>query len=469
MFGGQRQSWADSTLTTSNQYWISAPYVWNNGTNWFEVETPSIVDAAGNVFIAGYGTNGQGSIIKLAPNGTPYYGIYNNITTDDHGSIEGMAVTVGGGTLFAVGCDGKPNSPGGSVLYKFNASTGAIVSTYSLTPMYAQQSGGTFSTPHLTISPSSGIAVIGTDSSATQKGIIAAFDTNLSLLWARQLSIVGLSITPEGGIYDSNSNLYVYGSINDTKDTGFLLKYNSTGILQWQRFISGPTDDYGTSAGSNITIDSSNNIYIVANPAPGDTASPVMKYDTNGTLLSAYGMSISTPSGNTFFTPYGINYDGTGNLFVGGTFYHQEDVGQPFSWGVFTSKLSTSGTSIWNNALTFGNDNITYYTTFSQCLRISTLNQTYYTTVLQELSNGAPHNSYVTSFPTDGTLTNSYAVGNVTLNYFTLSNVSITSNTASNVAGNLANTSATMTVTSNNAVTWTSFTPVITENYIGKV
>ena len=79
---------------------------------------------------------------------------------------------------------------------------------------------------------------------------------------------------------DSNNNCYV-GGIYGTSTTGFISKYNSSGVLQWQRKLS----QNGSSYGYGIALDSSNNVFITGQLTDSTRSNMlVAKYNTSGTL-----------------------------------------------------------------------------------------------------------------------------------------------------------------------------------------
>lgn len=82
---------------------------------------------------------------------------------------------------------------------------------------------------------------------------------------------------------DSSNNLYVTGTYQtSTSGDVFLAKYNSDGILQWQKSLGGSSqNEYG----SDIEVDSSGNIYIGGScDVSGYPAFLVLKYNSSGTL-----------------------------------------------------------------------------------------------------------------------------------------------------------------------------------------
>jgi len=86
----------------------------------------------------------------------------------------------------------------------------------------------------------------------------------------------GLSI-----VKDSADNLYVSGASGSPSDIQ-LVKYSSAGVVQWQRKLASGTAESGTSIG----VDSSNNIYVGATIQRSGNFSAfyVAKYNSSGTL-----------------------------------------------------------------------------------------------------------------------------------------------------------------------------------------
>jgi hypothetical protein len=88
---------------------------------------------------------------------------------------------------------------------------------------------------------------------------------------------------------DSSDNVYILGateSFGMGENDLFLLKYNSSGELQWWRIWGRNLSDYG----EDIIVDSSDSIYICASSEISDypnyeMESILLKYDTSGNLL----------------------------------------------------------------------------------------------------------------------------------------------------------------------------------------
>jgi len=133
---------------------------------------------------------------------------------------------------------------------------------------------------------------------------------------------------------DSSNNIYVSGSIVNQEthySNIYLLMYDSSGILQWNRTWSG---EYKKERVYDIAIDSSDNIYIAGTTkGPGTKGDDLclLKYDNSGTLLwnvtiggystdLCYGVLID-PSDNAylighiqFFRTQILEFNGSGAL-----------------------------------------------------------------------------------------------------------------------------------------------------------
>jgi len=116
--------------------------------------------------------------------------------------------------------------------------------------------------------------------SPTYSTIIASLTSTLGVSWQRKYAI-GTS-----GIYffsiarDSSNNYYVCGYVDNTSSI-IILKYNSSGALQWQRMYS-----YASGVQpEKIAVSSSGDIYVTGTLSVSTTNSIVLlKYDNSGTL-----------------------------------------------------------------------------------------------------------------------------------------------------------------------------------------
>jgi hypothetical protein len=142
---------------------------------------------------------------------------------------------------------------------------------------------------------------------------------------------------------DTSGNCYVTGrSSNGSNDDIFLMKYSTSGILQWQRKLQGSST---SEEGYGVAVDSSGNCYITAFTFASGVSNDIVvaKYNTSGALLwQRFLGSSNTEIG------YGIAVDSSGNCYVTGygTLAAKD--------GIVTAKFNTSGTLQWQRRLESG-------------------------------------------------------------------------------------------------------------------
>jgi len=175
--------------------------------------------------------------------------------------------------------------------------------------------------------------------------------------WTKQLrDIDGVATSgADSGIgmtVDSADNIYVTGYVNVSYDSTItdglgdilLVKYNSSGTIQW-------TKQYGTSYydfGSGVTVDSSNNIYVAGyteGGLGGDTNSGssdvfLLKYNSSGTKQWTKQFGTSSPDSGK-----GLVVDSSDDIYVYGTTAGGLDGNSNLGSGdVFLVKYKSDGT-----------------------------------------------------------------------------------------------------------------------------
>lgn len=150
------------------------------------------------------------------------------------------------------------------------------------------------------------------------------FSKQGTYIWGRQVAFnlsggtTGVTI---GGVrVDGSRNVIVYCST--LSGTGnqrnlFLVKYNSSGTLQWQRNASSTSYNMRVSAESqSISLDSSNNIYISASFSATDYFSWVAKFNSSGTFQWQRFVSRSGTNGYDILSNGGCFADTSGNVYM---------------------------------------------------------------------------------------------------------------------------------------------------------
>jgi hypothetical protein len=130
-----------------------------------------------------------------------------------------------------------------------------------------------------------------------------------------------------GIVQDTSGNIYTVGWLTISVLTIALIKFNSAGVIQWQRNLTGS----GNCFGFDIAVDSSNNVYvngISTNPFQ-DTVTA--KYNSSGTLQ--WQKRLSGLSGDF----RALSIDSSANLYSAGSANSRS----------LLAKYNTSGTLQW--------------------------------------------------------------------------------------------------------------------------
>jgi len=310
------------------------------------------VDAVGNVYVIGYvGVTSTPSdydiiVIKYKPNGVLEW--IQRLIPAGYGGL-GFDVpndaVIKGGFLYVVGLvkENTTTYPDG-VLFKVSA-TGTYSSVTLGTPGTSERFEG------ITMDPAGNIYVTGTGSNES-KGLAAKYNSSLGLLWSKEItdttrSRIALSniilnstggviingiaagigfsditnlmmLNPSTGalmwykrsnctaipkvtklIKDNSGNIIYSGYVSDGSPyRGLIVKYNSSGVLQWSKVLD------TLRMVTDIESDSYGNIY------------PVARYGLGNKYFAKYD-----PSGN--FKWYGSfrNAEGNQSYFTGGKLY----------------------------------------------------------------------------------------------------------------------------------------------------
>jgi uncharacterized delta-60 repeat protein len=149
----------------------------------------------------------------------------------------------------------------------------------------------------------------------------------------------------KGVAVDSSGNVYVTGNIV-SPSTGYfdcsIAKYNSSGVIQWQRTLSSSLNDYGV----KIALDSSGNVYIVGTTqTSGRSHVLIAKYNSSGSIQWQRTFSGTGP----FDNGRGIAVDSSGNVYIAG--FNQGGNLDSGNDAAFLAKYNTSGTLQWQRLL----------------------------------------------------------------------------------------------------------------------
>ncbi len=161
---------------------------------------------------------------------------------------------------------------------------------------------------------------------------VAKYDTDGTQLWVRQLGVAGVGTYGNSVAVDPAGNCYVtgqtegglYGNTKAGDPDVFVLKYNTTGTIQWVKQM-GVAAGLKSTYGYGIAADADGNSYVTGNTQGDlDGAGPgvlvgypdvyVMKYNTSGELQWLR----QTSAAGKYATGQGIALDADANCYIAG-------------------------------------------------------------------------------------------------------------------------------------------------------
>jgi uncharacterized delta-60 repeat protein len=182
--------------------------------------------------------------------------------------------------------------------------------------------------------------------------LIAKYNSSGTIQWQRTLG--GTSFDGGNGIaIDSNDNVYITGYTNSQgagNNDILIAKYNSSGTIQWQRTLGGANSDIGY----GIAIDSNDNVYITGyttSQGAGNFDFIIVKYNSSGTIQWQ-----RTLGGASSDIGYGIAIDSGDNVYVTGRTSSQG----AGSDDIVIAKYNSAGTIQWQRTLGGANSDIGY-------------------------------------------------------------------------------------------------------------
>lgn len=322
-------------------------------------------------------------------------------------------------------------------LAKYNSS-GTLQWQRTLTGSGAPPQGAIYN--NICIDSSSNVYVAGTHSSSSGYTVafLVKYNSSGTLQWQRQLSKATTNAGIYGATIDASANIFVAGSLGNN---GFLAKYNTSGTIQWQQELS------STTAFESVALDSSGNIY-TAGGAVISSKYNVLIAKFNSTGAVQWSKTLKSTAG-TGFNDYAndIKIDSSGNIYVCG--YFVDGVSTFFTRG-FIAKYNSSGTLQFIRSLYDGNTSAGI--TMMDKMRLDSSNNLYMIGRLK-ITSGSITYPFVVKIPNDGSKTGAYQVTSTgTVNYSTSYDLTETagayttsSGTATDAAGSLTDAAGTYT------------------------
>ncbi len=176
---------------------------------------------------------------------------------------------------------------------------------------------------------------------------VLKYDSDGNLLWNKTFTTGSGNAEGSGVITDSSDNIYVTGYVTNSNEDIFTMKLDSSGNQIWNATFDGGTDH---DRGEGIKLDSSNNVIVTGFQGSGaDDKSIIIKYNNSGSQI--WNITQNFASGAERGTE--LYLDSSDNIFVTG-------FGVSGSTRGLISKFDSSGNLLWNTTYVNGSSSNLY-------------------------------------------------------------------------------------------------------------
>ena len=194
----------------------------------------------------------------------------------------------------------------------------------------------------------------GGSSNSSERAVITKFNSSASIQWTSNYTVFNYSGSYVGLALDSSGNVYGAGYIHGGYE-GILTKLNSSGTPQWYRTIRGnATPTSGDASFSDVEVSSGGDVYACGGyrATTGSGARPVLvKYNSSGTLQWQREFAAGTSSNNYYEE---IAFDASENIYgVWGNYVSKYNSSGTLQWQrkftnatIQLSSITISGTQM---------------------------------------------------------------------------------------------------------------------------
>jgi len=320
------------------QDWVSR---YNGSGNGIDVGKSIAVDGSGNVYVTGEspgnGTGKDYATIKYNSSGVQQWvSIYNGT-----GNTEDIAISVavdGAGNVYVTGYSWGGSSNYDYATVKYNSSgIEQWVQRYNAADGYDYAHS-------IALDGSDNVYVTGESVGSGGNFDYATIKYNSSGVqqWVgRYNGLQNGSDYANSIAVDGSGNVYVTGRVQwsgNDNDYG-TLKYNTSGVLQWDHIYNGPGNDWDEAF--SIAVDGSGNVYVTGYSTSSGSLSDYATLKINSSGVGQWASRYTGP-GNSSDRAYSIAVDGLGNSYVTGRSF-----GSGSDWDYGTIKYNSSGAEQW--------------------------------------------------------------------------------------------------------------------------
>jgi len=290
-----------------------------SGANADDLSASSVLDNAGNIYIAGYSQDSLGyvdcAVVKYNSSGVMQWARHYSGQASENDYLSDISVD-SAGNVYAVGHSWTDNNAKYDCLtLKYNSS--------GVLQWAAKYNGGNFNDEGKSIAVDSGGNVYVTGKSDTLEFysstiITIKYNSSGVMQWAvRYPAAAGNDNCAFSIALDNSSNVYITG--RNAFSTGnfdyVTVKYNTSGIKQWAASYNGPGNSFDLP--KYLALDPMGNVYVTGESSAGNGSDCVtLKYNSSG-VLQWTGIYNSPSGGND--AGYSMAIDNSGNILIAGS------------------------------------------------------------------------------------------------------------------------------------------------------
>lgn len=306
------------------------------------------LDASGNIYTTGYqkgpGTGNDFITIKYNAAGVILWTATYNYFSNESDQSNSIVVDASGNVFIAGQSDSDPslNNNDDYVVIKYNAAgaTDWAVRTNGF-------GNGTDQPTKILLDPTGNIVVTGRAFNGFDDDYMTVkYDPAGTVIWNQLFDRLHYDRATDMAINPNNGNIYVTGRSGNGNDYDYAtVCYNSTGVQQWFSIYDNVDDDRATF----VALDGTGNIYVTgqsdANPSNLFNYNiTTVKYNTNGNQQWVRNWSGSAGNDDS---PGGFYVNNAGDVFVTGQ--SDTDPTANVSNDIVVAKYNTGGTLQWAN------------------------------------------------------------------------------------------------------------------------
>lgn len=358
-----------------------------------------VYDSNGNSYIIGAnGDDGIPFLVKYDTYGNIVWQKVFNEANNYYKTGDAVAVDSSNNVYCLVGTDDDVNdvtifkfTNSGTLLWQTTITASIAFTPYIAGPDLATDSAGNV------------YASLYYDNSLDQSQTLIKLNSSGVLQWQKVVSGDGNGY-PQGLTVDSSDNIIMNGTYATPSVFAnvLLTKFDSNGNLLWQKGFANPFGSALMTEPGLVATDSSNNIIVTIRYQAVDNYNngSVVKLDTNGNLL--WQVNFPGVASGPVYQFYGVAVDSSNNIYVsgwGGENYNNRNF--------YIVKLNSAGSIQWQRSFGSSDAEDTYWYWSARTIDVSNTN---YVISGYSYAKGGNADAITVQLPTDGSLTGTYGL-----------------------------------------------------------